>query len=197
MIYVISGTPRCGKTTLAKMVRQRIDSQVIATDGFMKSLQQNLEKEWLPDLFFHTREIIYEDHAIETKITGARGRDAVIWKFIVPYIKEAIFTHDDVLVEGTIWPDMLKNLDEEHRAVFLVDTDENHFERLMQIRENAYHSNWMKDFPQERMVEFAKFNLARSEEYVRLCEKHGYKYFDVGKLGVAAAQEQALAELLK
>mgnify|MGYP002358888723 CR=1 FL=1 len=196
MFYFISGTPRCGKTTLAKMARSHIDGQIIATDGFMKSLQENTEKEWYPNLFYHTQEIIYGNDAIDKKIEGARGRDAVVWKFLKPYLKEAIFTHDDVLIEGTIWPDMLQELDDEYRAVFLVDTDENHFERLMHIRENAEHSNWMKDFPEERMVEFAKFNIARSMEYIRQCDELGFPYYDIADFGIEKAQELAMKELI-
>ena len=196
MFYFIGGPARCGKTTLAKMARKEIDGQVISADGMMTALQDNLQADWIPDLFHRVREIVDSDDPASLKVKNVRKRDRIVWDFLVSYFKEAEFSQDDVLVEGTIWADLLADFHHDHKAVFLVDTSEKHFDRLIEIKNSDTHSNWMKDIDDEKIARYAQFNVERSKEHIRQCKEFGYPYFDIKEHGIGKVQQLALDYLV-
>lgn len=199
MIYLIGGPARCGKSTLARKVRREIDGQVIAGDAFVASLQSNLRAEWVPDIYDHKVAPVVKVHGHEAKINRLRQRDEMMWQFYEAYIKAAAADspQDDLLLEGNIWPDSLKYFSLSHRAVFLVDTTPNQADRLMAIRDSKTNdNNWMQDYSDERIAEWALFNIARSERYIALCRQYDYVYFDINDGGMGIAQREAFEYLL-
>lgn len=201
MIYVIGGPARCGKSTLAAQVRHKIDGLVLSGDAFVHALQENLRSEWIPDIFDHAVANVSQMHDIETRIDRLRRRDEIMWQFYQSYLVAALADapHDDILLEGNIWPDFLELFSLEHEAVFLIDTSIAQSERLISIRDSGTDSdnNWMQDFTDEKMVAWAAFNAARSQRYVKLCSQHHYRYFDIAELGIQQAESQAFEHLLK
>lgn len=197
MIYLIGGSARCGKTTLARKVRKNFDGQVISNDAVMVSIRQVTTPDSQPDIFDKIVEPLADDATPEQRIARLRRRDEVVWTFMKGYYGAAPYANDDVLSEGCLWPSMLKELEQEHRAVFLVDTSPNHAERLIHIRDNLEHNNWMRDrkYTDEYMRVWAEFNIARSREIIRECKEFGYEYFDIADLGIDEAERQAFEYL--
>jgi hypothetical protein len=195
MLYFIGGAARCGKTTLARAARSKIDAQVIATDGMTSALQKNISLDWIPELSSKAM-IMDPKKSVQSKLEIARTRDELVWKFLLSFIEEAEFSDDSLLMEGGIWADILQDLPYAHRAVFLVDTSDDHRERVLAIRDNASHSNWMKDFDDEIITKWVDFNIARSKKHIELCDKLGYRYFDIKDYGVDKAQQLALEYLI-
>jgi hypothetical protein len=197
MIYLIGGPARCGKSTLAARVRKVIDGQVIAGDAFVHALRDNLQPEWVPDLFDHSVDPVNAIHQPEAKVDRLRRRDTASWRFYQAYLAAAIAdaSTDDVLLEGDIWPDSLDTFALEHRAAFLIDTSANQVERLIAIRDANGDNDWMRGFSDQKVAEWAEFNIIRSKRYVALCEQYGYRYFDIAESGAADAEQRAFEYL--
>ncbi len=194
---MIGGPARAGKSTLAKMVRKEIDGQVIAGDAFVRSLQDSLNPDWLPELFVHTKAPVQNVTAPEEKIARLRRRDATSWRFYKGYLQAAIdASSDDVLIEGNIWPDFLPEFVLPFRAVFLIDTSPDQAMRLRTIRDSNSDNNWMRDFSDEKMDEWARFNVLRSQHYIGYCQKHRFTYFDIADHGIEKAELLAFEHLL-
>ncbi len=194
MIYLIGGPARCGKSTLAKRFRKEVDGGVLSGDAFVKALQTTLDTQSLPDIFDRTIASVKDSsNSIEAKIDRLRRRDEAMWQLYQAYITTAMqdAPRDDLLLEGNIWPDYLELLPYDHKAVFLIDTSPAQVERLKTIRDSVSDNNWMREYDDEKLQEWARFNAARSERYVQLCKKTGYTYFDIAKLGIEGAENAA------
>jgi uridine kinase len=203
VIYLIGGPARCGKSTLAARVRHKVDGNVISADAFKKTLQRNLRSSWVPDIFDHVVASIDMMSSDERRIDRLRRRDERMWQFYQSYIDAALEAspHEDILIEGNIWPDFVSSLRHYHKAAFLVDLSpvDEQCERLRAIRDGDDDNNWMKDraFSDRELKKWAKFNRLRSQRYVRLCRDFGYTYFDISRHGIGYAQDRAYSYLLQ
>ena len=193
MIYLIGDSARCGKSTLARQFRAVFDGQVLSGDSTRVAIRETSRPEWLPDIFDKLVDATAEDDPPAKRIARFRRGDMVVWNFLQQYFNSAKFAGDDVLVDGPLWPSMLANYELDHRAVFLVDTSENHADRVIQIRDTAEHGNWMKDekYTDTTIRKWAKLNVLRSEMMIDECKKYGYPYFDIAELGLDGSQQRA------
>lgn len=205
MIYLIGGPARCGKSTLAVQMRREVDGEVISADAFKKSLQLNLRAAWMPDIFDHVVAPVAKMSSLARQVDRLRRRDERMWQFYQGYIDSALEAtpHEDVLIEGNIWPDFISGLRHTHRAAFMIDVSQadEQFERLKTIRDDhdSDNNNWMskRGFSDSQLKKWAKFNLLRSQRYMQLCREFGYPYFDISRHGIQYAQDQAYAYLLQ
>lgn len=198
MIYLIGGPARCGKTVLAEKLRPHVNGQILSGDAINRSLRELTKPEWLPDLFEHVVDPLQEDDVPIVRIDRLRRRDKVLWQFLTTYFEASDFqSNDDVLVDGALWPDFIKDLEYEHRAVFLVDTSADHAERIMKIRDSSVKNNWMNDrkYTNEKIVRWADFNVTRSRQVIEMCKTHNYPYFDIADGGIDEAQTGAFEYL--
>lgn len=193
MIYLIGGSARCGKSTLARTLRKNFDGQVLSGDSTRVAIRDTSRPEWLPDVFDKIVDRPTEGDPIAKQIARFRRRDEVVWNFLQRYFESAAFAGDDVMVDGPLWPSMFEGYEPEHRAVFLIDTSENHAQRVMHIRDTAEHGNWMRDFKytDEAVIKWAKLNIERSKMIAAECKKHGYQYFDIADSSIERVHEQA------
>lgn len=201
MIYLIGGPARCGKSTLAARVRREVDGEVISADAFKKTLQLNLRAAWMPDIFDHVVAPVAKMSSLTRQVDRLRRRDERMWQFYEGYIDSAleVTPHEDILIEGNIWPDFASSLRHTHRAAFLVDLSpaDEQFERLVEIRDGDGDNNWMSEFGDRQLKKWARFNLLRSQRYVQLCQQFGYPYFDISRHGIQYAQDHAYDYLLQ
>lgn len=198
MIYLIGGPARCGKSTLGRRVRKEIDGQAIAGDAFVHALKKNLEPSWVPDIFDHDVAHIGIEHA-SAEVDRLRRRDETMWQFYQAYLETAHedAPADDFLLEGNLWPDYLELFGLPCRAVYLIDTStDEQVTRLKGIRDSMSDNNWMRNFTDEKLHEWARFNAARSLRYRELCEAGGSRYFDIAELGIGTAGDRAFEYLL-
>lgn len=200
MIYLIGGPSRSGKSTLAKRFRGHIDGQVISADAFHKSLHEILKPEWEPDIFIDVVNPISDSQPDGVKVKRCRERDNALWQFFAGYFKEATrISHDDILLDGQIWPDFITAFPLKHEAVFLVDTSPDQAERLIAIRNNpGSDHNWMNErhYSDDRIQKWVSFNIARSNLCIDLCKKYNYPYFDIADGGMQVAETRAFEYLL-
>jgi uridine kinase len=190
VIYLIGGPARCGKSTLAARVRREVNGEVISADAFKKSLQLNLRAAWMPDIFDHVVAPVAKMSSLARQVDRLRRRDERMWQFYKGYIDSALEAtpHEDILIEGNIWPDFIAGLRHSHQAAFMVDISpaDEQFERLKDIRDGDEDNNWMSErgFTDRRLKKWAEFNLLRSQRYAQLCREFGYLYFDISHRGI-------------
>ncbi len=163
----------------------------------MVSIRKVTTPESQPDIFDKIVDPVAEFAPPEERIARLRRRDGVVWEFMKGYFGAAPYAGDDVLSDGCLWPSMLTELDQEHKAAFLVDTSLDHAERVIAIRDTSEHNNWMRDrkYSDEYIRFWAEFNVARSREIIRECDEHGYRYFDIADSGIDHAQQKAAEHL--
>lgn len=197
MIYLIGGSARCGKSTLARRFRVGFDGQVLSGDSTRVAIRETSRPEWLPDVFDKIVDPTFEDDPPAKRIARFRRRDMVVWNFLQKYFDSVAFADDDVLVDGPLWPSMLKDYTPAHRAVFMVDTSPDHVERVLHIRDTATHSNWMRDekYTDDAIKKWAKLNIERSRRMIAECKEYGYEYFDIAELGLDGVQDEAFQYL--
>lgn len=197
MIYLIGGPARCGKSTLARRLRKEIDGQVIAGDAFVRALKKNLDPSWVPDIFDHDVAHVGIERA-KAEVDRLRRRDEAMWQFYQAYLETAHedAPADDVLLEGNLWPDHMELFELPYRAAYLVDTSvEEQAARLAGIRDGLSDNNWMRNFTDEKLLEWSAFNALRSRRYRELCEANGARYFDIAEYGIEDAQRRAFEYL--
>lgn len=201
-ILLIGGPARCGKSTLARMVRAEIDGQVLSGDAFSRSLREVLQVSDMPDIFIDQVEkpsLTRDPHNVF--IERLRRRDKAMWRFYRNYIEEACrISQDNILLDANLWPDFIIDLQLEHRAVFMLDTSDNRAEWARHIRDTARpdENNWMKErnYSDEKIELWAQFDVTRAKLMIEYCKKHDYPYFDLADHGISRAQELAKNYLL-
>lgn len=120
-IYLIGGSVRCGKSTLARRVRRaQLDAQVISQDAALQGLRSITTPESHPDIFEKSTDPIARDDPPRNELR-LRRRDVVEWAFIKTYLAALKYSHDDALNEGCLWPSMLSELDQStERSLFRI-----------------------------------------------------------------------------
>lgn len=199
MFYFIGGPARCGKTTLAKRVRQTIDTQAISGDAFKHAIKDIVLPEHVPEIFERSHTWAFHHSSDVEKIALLRVRDKKMWEFFSAYCAhiQTVSPNENVLIDGNIWPDHMHNTTLPHKVVFLVDTSQNHANHLKKLRDTKdTDNNWMREYSDEKIEAWAKFNIARSQLYVELCKKYDYAYFDIADGGIEQAAERAYQYLV-
>lgn len=199
-VLLVGGPARCGKSTLAKMIRQKVDGQVLSGDALSRAIRNSINVDWIPDLFAETIDKVNLSDPYDIQINRLRRRDQALWPFIKNYISDAVLNStDNILVDSNFWPDYLPELEPEHRAVFLVDTSPDRAKWLIKIRDTDGENNWMRKrkYSDEKIIRWAEFDKARSRAIIELCKEYGYTYFDIAEHGIDGVQKLAMQYLLK
>jgi hypothetical protein len=92
--------------------------------------------------------------------------------------------NEDLLMDGNLWPDLVKTSSFPHKAVFLVDTSAGQAERLIALRNAHDEKYWMHVYSDEGLVKWAEMNTVRSRLYRKQCARLGYRYFDIAEHGI-------------
>lgn len=197
MVYLIGGPSRCGKSTLSKEVATQTDSQLLHGDFIRPAMEAVASGEDLAALQLRPKE---SEYTPDQWIEQLRTRDAVIWRGIKEVIANVTEHGEDIVVEGTIWPDYAAELAGQYslKAAFVIDTDVNaHASRLVDLAAaDDTDNNWMRNWDQNRLTNWAVYNVARSQRIAELAIEYGFLAFDIADGGISDAQEQATQYLV-
>jgi len=201
MIYLIGGSARCGKTTLAQSLLKRLDNAAyLSGDALRKSV-----KPLMPE--FHDggtnadNEKSYIDYYVQhtdVAVKEARSRSDLFWPFIERYIDA--FSHgssQDLIIDSVdIWPHLVQDLSQPFKTIYLVDTDSTQWNK---IKKYPAENDWMhsKGLSDEQIKAWAIYNAPRSQAVVDECIELGCTYIDVAHTDFESAQRLALDYLLK
>ncbi len=192
MVWFVGGPARCGKSTLKRRAQSFASGQILSLDNLKPALHSIVSGNDRDNLLAKIE---------DTKTTRQewiellRRRDRMLWK-VTKVFAETLANDSEVsIIEGNVWPDFMAELSPElqYRAVFLVDTSPAHAERIIGIaRGGANDNNWMREWTDEHLRHWADYNIARSQEIIRLGKEYNQAVFDIADGGLDAAQDNAL-----
>ncbi len=184
MLYIISGVPRSGKSTLARKIFTEKNIPYFPIDAFTSCLE-----ECAPELgIFHGQTYAEEFEKISP-------------------IMKSLFTNlsqeeDSYIVEGDgILPHSLKSFQEtlgkeSVRICYLGYDSESKEKKLENIRTHAISKDdWTTRYSDEQLLVIVEGMIERSSFIKEECQKNGIAYFDVSN-NFENAQEHALDYLL-
>jgi 2-phosphoglycerate kinase len=106
MIYLIGGPPKCGKTTLAKLLSKTTGISWVSTDTIQDAVKPYVPTEDFATKFpassmrFQTNDEKYEKHTAEEIIAGYRDQALTVQDAIMGYISAEVADENDHIIEG-------------------------------------------------------------------------------------------------
>ncbi len=193
MIRFISGPARAGKSTLYRQLIPQLPGDKIELDPVLTALIDFKQPKPGDPLTngFDVDSLRYDDW-----LSNLVAMDEAWWPFIEKWVREHSNYGSDVLFVGILWPHLLEKLDVPHRAVFLVDTDESHIERAIEIAAGDHFNNWQAGWPEDKIRKWGFYNVERARFFKAEALARGYSVFDVAELGYCESQRLATEALL-
>lgn len=154
MIYLIGGSPRCGKTKVAKALTQKthipwFPADYLGAVAFQYISQENYAEKF-PLSNIHdqdpTNDYLYSNYSAEQIVGFYYTQADTIWAGLKAFIKYAAHDEQDFVIEGYhINPNLLAQLDEQTkksiRAVFIYKEDE---ENIVEgLKKNVDPGDWL------------------------------------------------------
>jgi 2-phosphoglycerate kinase len=201
--YLIGGTPRCGKTSIALGALKIHPMFATSTDSLRYLMRELLPKDNYPDLFTasekFTQEAIVQlcSNGNAAEILEWQNKESVVvWDSIKHCIEGFISEDLDILIEGVaILPEFLSQLRCDYTAVFIGNSNPDHAKSMLDFARSGSY-DWMSKFEDETILQFAEFTREFSSFIQAQSEKYGYSYFDVGSDDYTAAKTAAINYLL-
>lgn len=178
-----------GKTTLARRLAAETPTELVHLDHLLHAVCSVAGPEALAAL---RKAPSINAHTPPQWLEELRARDQVLWKAARAYVTAA--NGQPLVVEGGLWPDWVRELDEDHVAIFIVDTGDS-AERLVEITHTNPQS-WMaqRQWPDDKIRRWAGYNRFRSSVIADLAYRYDYPVFDIAG-GIGLAHDQALDHL--
>jgi hypothetical protein len=198
MIHIIGGIPRCGKSTLYRRILSQYDGAAIELDLLKPAINY-----WVAPSEGHPLAVAPNIYELTPKewFNQLREYDRYLWEGMAKHIRSLNYGKQDLLLEGaSFYPDWIAELKEmrvPHKAVFLVDGDQEKFaERIKAIAKSETSSNnWQADWSDEQIERWCEYNQIRVSFIKKTGLAHGYPVFDISQIGLFQAQQLA-AEML-
>lgn len=189
LITLIGGSARVGKTTLARRLATAISTERVHLDNLLRAVSAVASSD---DIATLSKAPSVDTHTPQQWLDEIRARDRVLWRAARAYVTAR--RGDPIIVEGGLWPDWVSQMEQEHRAVFIVDTGDS-ADRLVAMTHADPHS-WMaeRQWTEDKIRKWASYNRVRSETIAELAGQHGYPVFDIA-IGMTLAQDRALRYL--
>lgn len=153
MFYLIGGAPRCGKTTVAKELSQKLGIPWISTDTLESTIMEYVDdskfesyfpKSTLRKLTNNSNDEMYTKYTAEEIVDTYISQGASLAKGIKMFVaSEAAYNHDYILEGHHIHPRLISELENqfEIKAIFLGRDDTS--KTLAAITQNPKANDWV------------------------------------------------------
>lgn len=183
MIYLISGPPKCGKTTLAKKISQEKGIPWVSTDTLQNVIKPYIrEQEW-EEKFPSTQQQAetndekYSTYSAQEIIVAYRGQANTCFAAIEMFALCEMTDGNDVIIEGYhIEPELIQKLTkaypEKIRSIVLVKTD---VEQIVEnIQKSTTPNDWIltKTTQPETYQKIANMIANYSDVFISEAKKH-------------------------
>lgn len=193
-IHFISGPARVGKSHLYRTLHRAFEGDCVELDPLLTALINFLKP---PAGHPILNPFAIEGQDFDTWLAGIIAKDEAWWPFLQEWVEEHHTYGKDFLLVGIVWPHLLQKLRMPHRAVFLVDTEEAHIDRLVTIAEQGGQlNNWQQGWDRAAVEAWGDYNRRRAIYIKEQAEALGYPVFDVAEHGYAGSQMLAADALL-
>lgn len=159
MIYLIGGTPRVGKSTLASLILERNKISVLSTDVIRNFIDFSPSKVGIKDL-------------------SVKEKPEVFFPYFVQLLKILQNKYSDYVVEGDLFtPEQLSNIEEQiqFKCCFLGTSNIT----LLDLKKIKTEHDWVSKFPEEAQEKLPKEFMQRSEMTKKEAQKYSFPYFDI------------------
>ncbi len=151
MIYLIGGPPRVGKSSLARLMLERLDVSGVSTDA----LVQMLEDDGVPDYFDRTKSRLFRPY---------------LERFEVEIADEGV----SYVIEGdALWPDDVPRESRAFRIIFLGMRRVS----LTSLLDHAPH--WVNELSDSKQRELPERIVEASAEIRQACERLELSYVNM------------------
>jgi 2-phosphoglycerate kinase len=192
MIYLIGGSPRCGKTTVAERLAKKANIPWFPADYLGAVIFQYLSEEEQNKKFPISRirdekpgtDHLYEKHSPAEVVDFYRTQAEAIWPGLRAFIKYAAHDEQAFILEGyQIWPDLLTELPEEIKKsikpIFLYKTNLQEIEAG--FKKNTGAGDWLleKTKDEKTFEKVASMVALYGERTVEDAHKHNMPVVDM------------------
>jgi 2-phosphoglycerate kinase len=114
MLYLIGGAPRCGKTTFAKLLSQKLNCAFISADDVRKEEIEKLgatAKEKFPfeATYANDNDIFFQNYSAEEILAGEIKEAHSLWPRMEEIIEASLKQNSNAIIEGVqLLPDFLE-----------------------------------------------------------------------------------------
>jgi len=156
MIYLIGGPPRCGKTTVAKLLSKKTGASWISTDTLEALISTYVSKDGR-DLMFPKRkmrietkrsnDLLYSKFTTKEIVAAYKEQSKSVWKALEMLVQVELKQGRDYIVEGYhIHPKLIKTLVDKHgtkniRSVILLRLDEE--QTVLDCLKSTAKNDWL------------------------------------------------------
>lgn len=200
MLYLIGGSARVGKSTIARTLRsQLIGSQSLSGDSLRQVLKPHIPKNLHGgfDLRDPAEYISYYTHHASQEIANLEQQADAIAPYLSTYIDSIhLESSDDLIVESVdIWPNFIRQIKQPYKVVFLLDTSKSQWQRIKQS-DDEY--SWLlgRKLTNEQLKAWAIFGVARSKHIKKQCITKNLPYIDLAESSFHEAQAKGISLLL-
>ena len=122
MIYLIGGSPRCGKTTVAKRLAVKLHIPWFPADYLASAVSQYISEEERADKFplsnirkqNNSNDFLYSNYSPSEIVKFYEIQTETVWPGLKAFIEYAVHDKQDFILEGyQIQPKLLSQLDKE------------------------------------------------------------------------------------
>lgn len=165
MLYLVGGTSRGGKSTIAKSILNQAKIPYLSTDWIMMGFTNGL-----PEFGIH-------DELFPDEI-GRR-----MWKFVRAMCENIIWIGKDYVIEGeAILPEQVEELilkyPDKVKGCFVGYTEVDVNQKMHEIKAFAESSDWLSNKPDEYIINHINNMIDFSWKTKKQCEIYNLKYFD-------------------
>ncbi|MEK7530422.1 MAG: hypothetical protein AAB573_00995 [Patescibacteria group bacterium] len=192
MFYLIGGTPRAGKTTIAKRLSGELGVPWISTDTIETVVSEYVPEDKYAELFpkgvvrketNQSNDLMYSKYSADEIKTLYFRQAATLWDALVKFIEcEFRYEHEYILEGYHIPPELVVQLQETYpiRSVFV--GRENATEALEAILQSTQKGDWVltKTQNKETFPKIAQMLSVFSRDVRIEAEKRDLHYIDIG-----------------
>lgn len=188
MFYLIGGTPRSGKTTIAKALSKKLHIPLISTDTLESVVLEYIPESEIPILFpkknmriqtHNSNDVMYSQFTPEQIVEAYTQQGISMRKAITAFILSESSEGHNYIIEGHhITPELVSILEQrfELKAVFVGREDRN--KTLEAMTNNPSHNDWVieKTKNPQTFPLIAEMLAQYSSKFKKEAGKYNYSY---------------------
>lgn len=189
MIYLIGGSPRCGKSILAKKLAKKLETNIFACDYLRPIViaytpKEELDKKFpfirMYDDIGHDNDKFFENNTAEEILTADIVEAKTLWIGVKEFIKQKAMLDRDIVIEGVqLLPELVDELKKEKyfkniKIIYLIKEKEKLI--LDGFTKNTQNDWLITDINGEKTLPYAaRMVCAYGEYFKREAEKYGFE----------------------